>query len=142
MFKFSLSFLLFAKYFFLSYLSTLSWSNFVFSILLKIFHQKMIFFNFFRRKSIFFRLFMLFAELKIIFVTEIFSFWAFYFEILVLSSLIFLSAAKAFLPQTELVNISTLIWSFKSFSFTCWNSLSTWSLIFFLVSFIFYFIVE
>ena len=51
---------------------------------------------------------MLLAELKIIFVGEIYSSWAFNFNILVLSSLIFCSAAKAFPPRAEVVNISTL----------------------------------
>ena len=56
----------------------------------------------------FLTLFMLVAESKIIYVGEIFSFWAFIFDTLVLSSLIFCFAAKAFPSHIEVVNISTL----------------------------------
>ena len=64
-------------------------------------------------------LFMLSAEVNIIFVGVTFIFSAFNFAILLLSSHIFCSAANVFLPLTELVNISTLFLSFKSLIFTC-----------------------
>ena len=51
--------------------------------------------------------------IKIIFVGKLFSFCAFSFHILLFSSLIFYSAAKALPPRTDVVNISTLFISLK-----------------------------
>ena len=60
--------------------------------------------------------FMLLVEFKIIFVGETFSLWAFNFDILVLSSPIFVLQQKLSLHVfPKVVNISTLSQSFKSF---------------------------
>ena len=92
-FKFSLNFLLFALHFLLSFLWSLSWSIFAFFCSMEIekssYLIKIFFLNFFRTWTIFFTLNIVHISCRVqsFFVGEIFSFWAFGFDILVLSSL-------------------------------------------------------
>ena len=84
-------------------------------------------------------LFILIAEFKIIFLGEFFSFYAFSFDILVFSSLIFCSSAKGFTSTYRCSKLFYIIHFIQIFIFTCWNSLKPHKLIF---SWIFYLIVE
>ena len=92
-FKFCLNFLLFVLYCFSSYLFSLSWTSFVFSILWKLKSvlnlslDKYIFsiLSGLRLSFSLWTLFLLSAELKITFFDEIFNFWGFNFDILVIT---------------------------------------------------------
>ena len=128
------NFFFLAVCFFLLYLSSLSDTFFYCSILSKLNCPKSLAGQRFLLDDVsFLTLFIFSAGCLIIVTAGVLAFclsdMALSFDILLFSSLIFCSAANAFLPLRLGVNIVTLNLSFRSFILTCWNSLSTCSLV-------------